>query len=178
MLPETMNDPTLRDENEIVDLDTCSKKKSLLIAAAITTLLGFVGYSYLFLCIHYAIGGVAAAGHFANRHRVTLTSLSGAKLGAVAAFCGMLVFYVAFPLWYLPSVPEEQWMEMREQVIKQAYESGQPEAAEVAGSLFTSDNVPMFLIGIFVVLAFASLLLGALGGVIGAALFKKGPVAQ
>lgn len=173
-----MNDPMQRDEDEIVDLDTCSKRKSVLIAAAITTLLGFVGYSYIFLCIHYVIGGVAAAGHFANRHRITVSSLTGAKLGAVAAFCGMLIFYVAFPLWYLPSVPEEQWTELREQVIKQAYESGQPEAAEAAGSLFTSDNVPMFLVGILVVLTLASLLLGALGGVIGASLFKKGPAAR
>lgn len=165
-------------ENEIVDLDACPKMKSIIIAMVVTGVLGFVGYSYLFLCIHYVIGGLAASGHFAKRHQISFSALVGAKLGAISSFFGMCLTYVGFPLWALPAISDEEWTLIREEFIKQAYESGQPEAAEVGETLFVSDNVSMFLIGIFVAGTLLSLMLGALGGLIGASFFKKGPEAK
>ncbi|MBC2606358.1 hypothetical protein [Pelagicoccus albus] len=167
-----------RDEDEIVDLDTCSQKKSIALAAAITAVLGFVGYSYLFLCIHFVIGGLAAAGHFAKRFGITISIFTGVKMGAISSFLGMLITFVAFPLWALPSITDEEWAKLREEFIRQAYESGQPEAAEVGERIFVSDNATMFLVGIFIAGTVLSLVLGSLGGMLGATFFKKGPEAK
>lgn len=173
-----MSEPTKEDEVEIVDVDTCSKKKSILLATGVTILLGLVPYSYMLLLGHYVLGGLAAAGHFASRYKISISFAQGAKLGAISAFLGMLVVYVAFPLWLLPRVSDEEWAQLTEQMVKEAYESGRPEVAEAAQNLFVPENVPMFLIGLLVAGTFASLLLGALGGGLGSAFFKKGPPAQ
>ncbi len=163
---------------QVVDLDTCPKKKSIVIGAAVTLLLGFVPYSYVFLMCHYFFGGMAAAGHFARRHRVSISAFQGVKLGVMSSMIGMLVFFVAVPLWLLPSVTDEQWAEVSEQLVKDAYESGQPEAADIAQDFLKSENVPTMLIGMFVVLLISALCLGSLGGLVGSAAFKSGPPAR
>lgn len=173
-----MSDIYQREELEIVDLDTCSKKKSILIGVAITAVLGFVPYSYLFLGIHFLLGGVAAAGHFAKRYSVTISAFTGVKLGALASLLGMLTTFVAYPLWALPTITDDEWTMVREQVMKQSYEQGRPEAADFAEKFLVADNVTLFLVVVFVMGFGFSLLLGSLGGLIGSAVFKKGPEAQ
>ncbi len=173
-----MNESLSEEIPEIVDLDTCSRKKSVLIGAAFALVLSLVPYSYMFLCCHYAVAGFAGAGHFANRYQVTISPFQGAKLGALSAFVGMLVFYVAVPLWVLPSVTDEQWAEASEPFVQDAYERGQPEAAKMIESFMGADSVSTMLVVMFVVLFLASLALGSLGGVMGAVFLKKGPPAQ
>lgn len=173
-----MSEMNEHEEGEIVDLDTCSKKKSILIAAGITAALGFVGYSYLFLCIHYIIGGFAAAGGFAKRHSITISAGTGAKLGAVSSFLGMLVAFTVFAIVFYNGFSEADFETAREEILQKFYEDGQPEAAEFAENL-SLEQVRPLVVGVMLAAGSAlSLILGALGGVIGASVFKKGPRAQ
>ncbi len=173
-----MSEMNEHEEGEIVDLDTCSKKKSILIAAAITAVLGFVGYSYLFICIHYIIGGFAAAGVFAKRHSITISSGTGAKLGAVSAFLGMLVAFGVFAYVFYNGFAQADFDTAREELLRKFYEDGQPEAAEFAENL-TLEQVRPLVVGVMLAAgSLLSIILGAVGGVIGANLVKKGPRAQ
>lgn len=166
------------EEGEIVDLDTCSKKRSILIAAAITAVLGFVGYSYLFLCIHYIIGGFAAAGGFAKRYSITISASTGAKLGAVSSFLGMLVTFTILIILFYNGVADGGIEEVREEMLQRLYEDGNAEAADWLEE-FSLDGLRFFIVSVFVAAGAAlSLILGALGGVIGASVIKKGPLAQ
>ncbi len=166
------------EEEEIVDLDTCSKKKSILIAAAITAVLGFVGYSYLFLCMHYIIGGFAAAGSFAKRHQISFTAGTGAKLGAVSSFLGMLVAFTVFAIVFYNGFAEADFETAREEILRQFYEDGQPEAADLIENM-TLEQVRPLVVGVMLAAgSLLSLILGALGGIIGASVFKKGPLAR
>ncbi|MDQ8181850.1 hypothetical protein [Pelagicoccus sp. SDUM812005] len=173
-----MSEMNEREEEQIVDLDTCPKKKSILIAAAITAVLGFVGYSYLFLCIHYIIGGFAAAGGFAKRHSISISAGTGAKLGAVSSFLGMLVAFTVFAIVFYNGFAEADFETAREEILRKFYEDGQPEAAEFAENL-TLEQVRPLVVGVMLAAGSAlSLILGALGGVIGASVFKRGPQAR
>lgn len=173
-----MSDMNEHEEGEIVDLDTCSKKKSILIAAAITAVLGFVGYSYLFLCMHYIIGGFAAAGSFAKRHQISFSAGTGAKLGAVSAFLGMLVAFSVFAIVFYNGFAAEDFEVAREELLQKLYEDGQPEAADIVENL-TLEQVRPLVVGVMLAAgSLLSLILGALGGIIGSSVFKKGPRAQ
>ncbi len=171
-----MNDP-MNAEDEIVDLDTCSKRKSILIAVAITAVLGFVPYSYPLLCGHFFLGGFAAAGHFAKLHRITISFGRGAKMGSLSAFLGMAV---AFPIVFafpLLNTSEEAWQEMADSLSQSFYERGQPEAVEVIQKALPPENIGFVVFSLFILLSVFAVLLGALGGGLGASLFKKGPQA-
>ncbi|MDQ8187304.1 hypothetical protein [Pelagicoccus sp. SDUM812002] len=173
-----MSDINEQEGGEIVDLDNCSKKKSILIAAAITAVLGFVGYSYIFLCMHYIIGGFAAAGSFAKQHKISFTAGTGAKLGAVSSFLGMLVAFAVFAIVFYNGFSETDFETAREEILRQFYEDGQPEAAEFAENL-TLEQVRPLVVGVMLAAgSVLSLILGALGGVIGSSVFKKGPLAR
>ncbi len=173
-----MSDKNEQEEGEIVDLDTCSKKKSILIAAAITAVLGFVSYSYIFLCMHYIFGGFAAAGGFAKRYSITIPAGTGAKLGAVSAFLGMLVTFSIFIVLFYNGVADEMIEQFRGEMLQRLYEEGRAEAADWFET-FSLDRIRLLIVFAFVAAGSAlSLILGALGGVIGASVFKKGPLAQ
>ncbi|MDQ8204803.1 hypothetical protein [Pelagicoccus sp. SDUM812003] len=165
------------NEVEIVDLDTCSKKKSILIGALVTLLLGLVPFSYVLLLGHYLLGGLAAVGHFAKRHKITIAGFQGVKIGAMAAFLGMLPAFGLFS-YQAMQLTEEDIAPIREEAVQDAYESGQPEAVEVLEKLMVVDNIPSMLGVCFVIVGLGSLALGSLGGLIGASVFKKGPLAQ
>ncbi|MBK1877903.1 hypothetical protein [Pelagicoccus mobilis] len=173
-----MSDLNEREEDEIVDLDSCAKKKSIFIAAAVTAVLGLVGYSYMLLGIHFVIGGFAAAGHFAKRHSISFSSMIGAKLGALSAFLGMLVSFTVFAIVFYTGFTEEDFEPLREQILQTLYEDGQPDAAEYAENMTLEQVRPLILGAMITVGSVVSLLLGALGGVIGAAMFKRGPEAK
>lgn len=163
---------------EIVDLDGCSKKKSILIAAAVTAVLGMVGYSYMLLCIHFVIGGFAATGHFAKRYSISFSSMIGAKMGALSAFLGMLVSFSIFAIVFYTGFTEEDFEPLREEILQTLYQDGQPEAAEFAENMTLEQVRPLILGAMITVGSVVSLLLGALGGVIGSSMFKRGPEAK
>lgn len=163
--------------DEIVDIDSCPKTKSVLLGAGVACALGFVPFSYPFF-LHYIIGGFAVAAHFAKRHRVTLSGGQGAKLGALGALGGMLAFFVIGPLWYLPSIPKETWDKLSQEMIDQSYAKGRVEVAQLLESVDLSSMVTSMLIGMFLIFLVLSLALGALGGSFGAMLFKRGPEAM
>lgn len=173
-----MSEANEHEEGEIVDLDSFSKRKSILIAAAVTAVLGLVGYSYMLLCIHFVIGGFAAAGHFAKRYSISFSSIIGAKLGALSAFLGMLVAFVVFAIAFYTGFTEEDFEPLREQILQTLYEDGQPEAAEYAENMTLEQVRPLILGAMVTIGSVVSLLLGALGGIIGAAMFKRGPEAK
>ncbi|EDY83261.1 hypothetical protein VDG1235_2886 [Verrucomicrobiia bacterium DG1235] len=173
-----MSELNEHEEQEIVDLDTCSRKKSILIASGITVLLGFVGYSYIFLCIHYVLGGIAASGHFAKRHSISFSSGTGAKLGALAAFFGMLPILALIVFFLYTGFGETEFEQVREEIVRTMYEDGNPEAAEFAEKAELSELKPGITAVVAVLGTSLSLLLGSIGGVIGANLFKKGPEAR
>lgn len=165
-------------EGEIVDLDNCSKKKSILIGALVALLLGFVHYSYLFFFIHFVIGGLAGAGHFAKRHSISITGGTGLKIGAVSAFLGMLPVLVFVIGFLYTGFGDAEFETVREEIVRTMYEDGNPEAAEYAENAVLADLKPAIAVAFAAAGSVFSLVLGSFGGLLGSALFKKGPLAQ
>lgn len=166
-----------REEGQIVDLDTCPKGKSILVGAAITAILSIASFGIPSLGLPYILGGFAAAGHFAVRHKITIKAWQGIKLGIIACLLGGLVGLVR-PVIQLMSMTEADWKEQADMLSQDAYESGMPEFADAIQELYTAENIPLFLGGMLIIVLVSGVVLGTLGGLLGSAFLKKGPLAQ
>lgn len=173
-----MSDQFREEIPEIVDLDECSKKKSVLVGAAFALALSLVPYTWILFGLHLLICAAVAVGHFAKRYKVTVSFMTGAKIGTMASVLAIVVFYFVSPFWAIRNFPEEQWDTMKSDVIEQLYESGQPDAAAEITKMDFATILPYVLIAAFIVFVLFSAVLGFFGGGIGSALYKKGPEAQ
>lgn len=173
-----MNEANEHEEDEIVDLDSCSKKKSVLLGSLVGVLLSLVPISFLILILPYTLAGLAAVAHFTKRHTVTISSGTGAKIGALAAVIGMVPILILTISVFMTGGIDEQFEQLRHQYIKEAYENGSPQLAEAAEGLNLDDAMPLILIGVGFLLTAVSLLEGAIGGLLGAAMYKRGNLAK
>lgn len=173
-----MSDQRASEPPPILDLDHYPKKKAILLGAAVTLLLSFVQYSWLFFCFHLAVGGLAAAGYFAKSHQISFSFWTGAKMGALASMLGVFVFYLAAPLRVLSTLSNEQWDEFKGPLIEQFYQNGQPALATELEKMAYADIRVALLIAILALMLGLAAVGGVLGGGLGALFFKRGPEAR
>jgi len=169
-----------QEESEIADFDALAARKSLLFGALTTFLLSFAPVVN-FLCLLNTIGGgLVCVWHYTRSHAVSVTAKGGFKLAASAVFFGMAGVCAVLEIVLL-STGGLDMTGFKESYIEQMLSSGRPEQARMieesfpdklrgdeAGVIFALITIPFL----------AALLGGAIGGPLGAALFKKGPVAQ
>ena len=166
------------EQPAVLDLDDYSKKKAILLGAAVTLLLSFVPYSWVLLFGHLGVGGLTAAGYFAKSNQISFTFGTGAKMGALAALLGTFVFYLLGPARAFTMLSEEEWNELKQPYIEQFYQQGQPEVATQLENMAYGDIKPFVLGMILLLLLALAAIGGALGGGLGAVFFKKGPEAR
>ncbi len=163
-----------------------SKVPSILVGAAVATILGIVvqfvntgpavgnqvlgGIMGCIACLAYAIAGVIAVYHYTNTHGLTISPGSGAGLGALAGVAGALIGYLIGLLLQtvgvFPSAEELMQMQM-EMMRDQGMTEDQIEAVEQFAG-FSQGPIAVAIAVVF------GAILGAIGGAIGAAMFKKG----
>lgn len=173
-----MNGLNEEDDVEIVDLDQCSKKVSILIGSAVTMVLSFVPYSWILLGLHIGIGALAGVGHFTKKHAIRLSFLNGGKIGALVGILGIAAFYVVGPFWYIQTITDEEWTDWKEQIIETYYEKGNPELAKELEKVDFASMTPHALVVMAIFLVLIGAVLGFIGGGVGAAIYKRGPEAQ
>jgi hypothetical protein len=154
-----------------------------LVAALLATILTFpaqggnpiVGFAAC--CIPAILGGLIAVWHYTNTNNLTLAMGAGAKLGAMAGLVGALIStvlsYVLKALGLLPSTSEAAEIQ-RQAMIERGMTDQQIEQAMRIAEM-SSGILGQLVFVIVGCLIFA--LIGALGGLIGASMFKKGPTA-
>ena len=161
-----------------------SKTTSILIGAAVYAVVGAImtflatrgGLAAAALggcgaCLAAFAGPVTAVWHYVTTYRLTLPAGSGAGLGAVTGLVGAafstLLTYALRALNVLPTVAEAAEIQ-RQMMIDAGLDAAQVDAQLQAGQAMSG---PLVEIGLAVV---AGLIVGAIGGAIAAAAFKRG----
>lgn len=150
------------------------KAQSILLGAAVVAVLStsYLGLVNCFCCAGVIAGAMVAVWHYTENNKLTLSTGEGVMIGVAAAAIGAVVSLILnflltgiglgseemirqFALEYLQDmVPPEQLEEIEEQMATPAS----------AGAYFVNG-----LCGVVIYVIF-----GAIGGAIGAAVFKKG----
>lgn len=150
-----------------------SKSQSILlagaaigVAATILALIPVIGSCLA--CITYIGGGVLAVWHYTDRHQLTLSGAQGAGMGALAGIVAMAVAGILQFLFMSMGLTPP----FREVIADQLDTSGMDPAQ--ADQILAMASSPLFIVGVVLVALVVYAILGAIGGAIGASLFKKG----
>lgn len=150
------------------------KTQSILIGGAVVAVLStsYIGFINCLCCLGVIIGSMTAVWHYTNTYSMTIPAGQGALLGLLAAVVGVvlatLVNYILINLGirsdqaivefilnrFADQMPPEQVDAMEEQL----------DAPITFGAYFVNGLIGLVVSSIF----------GAIGGAIGAAVFKKG----
>ncbi len=150
-----------------------NKAESILLVGVIAGLAGvlasFIPAAGDFIsCLAYIGAGMLVVWHYADKHRVTLTSGGGINLGVLT---GLVAFVTGFSLDTIirligvkPSLQEE---------IRQGFEQSGADMSQLGGfgEFMMSPAYVLVIAGIGLVM---SVLLGLVGGLIGSKVFKRG----
>lgn len=151
------------------------KGQSILLGAGVVAVLStsYLGFVNCLCCAGVIAGAMVAVWHYTTNNNLTIPAGEGAVIGLLAAVAGGLIALVLnliltgiglgadeaireFALEYLrDAVPPDQLDDIEEQM----------EAGQTAGAIVINGLCSVVIYAIF----------GALGGVIGASVFKKGP---
>ena len=164
------------------------QKQSILIGALVTALLGvLLAYfsqgggqaaatvsGLVACCVPALAGSLMALWHYTDVYAVTLSTGEGARLGAVTAAVGsILSALLTYLLRFVGVFPdtEEQIEMMREEMVDQGMSPEQIDQALEFSQNFMS---PLAQVGFVIAAVFIYALVGAGGGALGSALFKRG----
>ena len=179
-----MSDPLSSSESEVVNLDNCSSKNALLVGALVAFVLSFVPILNAMCCIHLAIAGLITVFVYTNKHKIAIEVWQGIKLAVLAVFIGSALATLVYDLGIAMTHDFDAGM-LKEMIISQIESSGRGNTEQAVE--FVEKVVPDELSAVHVVVivcfqliaaALASFVGGAIGGSIGAASFKKGPLAK
>lgn len=150
-----------------------NKSQSILLAGAAigvaAPILGLIpAIGSCLSCIAYLCAGLLAVWHYTDRHNMTLKGGEGAGLGALAGIVAMAVAsvlgYLFMAIGLTPPI---------RQVIEEQLDTSGVDPAQ-ADQIMEMASSPLFIVAFFVVALIIYAILGAIGGVIGANVFKKG----
>lgn len=153
-----------------------SKTQSILIAgvsmAVVAALVGFFPVvGGCLTCVAVLAAGLIAVWHYTDTYNLTITGGTGAGMGAAAGavmtVVGILLGLVLAVLGLQPGFGEG-----RRQALQGLEDSGlDPEQLDQFSGIIESAAFPLVIVACTLVVY---LILGAIGGAIGAAVFKKG----
>lgn len=153
-----------------------SKLNSLLLGGLLIGILStsYLGFINMACCAGVILGAMAGVWHYTNENDLTIPPGTGAGMGVMMGIIGSLVALALNYVVGLVGLPDSEAIS---QQIQQMFMGGgemTPEQEEAMEAMQDQANNPAFRamqIGIgFVVTA----IFGAIGGAIGAAVFKKG----
>ena len=154
------------------------KGQSILLGAGVVAVLStsYLGFVNCLCCAGVIGGAMVAVWHYTTNNNLTIPAGEGAVIGLLAAVVGGIIAVILnlmltgiglgadeaireFALEYLrDAVPPDQLDELEEQM----------EAGQTAGAILINGVCSVVIFAIF----------GAIGGVIGASVFKKGPTTE
>lgn len=121
-------------------------------------------------CLAIVAGGAVAVWHYTKATRTTLAAGEGAKMGlSTGAVALVISTALTLVFWLFAGMPS-----MGDYMAEQMQRGGQdvpPEQAEMVAAMFSS---PGMIAGIIVASVVVMLGAPALGGLLGASIFKKG----
>lgn len=140
----------------------------LAVALLNTSYLSFINY---ICCLGVLIGAVVAVWHYVDSNEATLTSGQGAVLGMLAATVGFFVSYVLNLVLILAGIRHDLAMGM---FMYNQFGSQMPpeQADEMLRQLEQPFSIVQYMWGLIALPVFVGV--GALGGLIGAKMFKRG----
>lgn len=148
-----------------------SKTQSILLGGLVAGLLStsYLGLINLACCAGVIIGAVVAVWHYTNTYNLTISGGQGAAMGALAAVIGAVIGGLLSYLLQFIGIPgvQELFQGSFEQFLSEEQLEqleAQQEMAENIGAVLLGIGINMLIYAIF----------GAVGGVIGANVFKKG----
>ena len=149
-----------------------NKSQSILLAGAAigvtAAILGLIpAIGSCLACVAYICAGVLAVWHYTDRHHLTLKGGQGAGIGALAGIVAMAVASIlGFLFMAIGLTPPIR------QVIEEQLDASGMDPAQ-AEQIMEMTSSPLFIVGVFLVALVIYAILGAIGGAIGASVFKK-----
>lgn len=135
------------------------------IAAAIVNLIPTIGGCVA--CLFYVGAGIAAVWHYTDRHQLTIMGGQGAGLGALAGIVAGVVAFLLQLLFQVLGLAPSWRVAMQEQFDRSGMDPAQIE--EIMQTL----SSPLVMTGIILAGIVVDAVLGAIGGAIGASIFKR-----
>ncbi len=150
------------------------QKQSILLGGLVTALLStsYLGFINCLCCAGVIIGSLVTVWHYTNTHELTITSGNGALLGLFTALIGgVIAIILNYVLMQVGLGANEAIMNM---VLNNFADQMPPEQVEAMEAQMEAANT----FGAYIMNALFGLVItaifGVIGGVIGAAVFKKG----
>lgn len=151
-----------------------SKTQSILLSGGVIgivlVVVQFIPWVGACLCVLAILGaGLLAVWHYTDTYQLTVAGGTGAGMGALAAVAaGIVDGVIGLIFQALGLVPSAE--EAAQAFLEGMQQAGSGEQAEAVRQLVES---PLFLIAVFGIQLLIFAVLGAIGGAIGASLFKK-----
>ena len=152
-----------------------SKQQSIILGGIVVTILStsYLGLINMFCCLGVLLGSMVAVWHYTETYEITLKSGDGAKMGALAAIFGLVVAGILN--YILIAVFDIRHDQAIAQYMLDLFGDNMP--AEQYDQTIAEMNAPLtirkalngMLMGLALFPAF-----GAIGGILGAKMFKKG----
>ncbi|MEL7363842.1 MAG: hypothetical protein AAFN13_17325 [Bacteroidota bacterium] len=150
------------------------KQTSILIGGLVVTVLStsYLGFINFVCCLGVLVGAIVTVWHYTSTNTVTISGGDGAKMGVLAALIGLVASAVIN--YVLALVGLDATAFVNQLVLDRFGDAMPPEQVaeierQIADGPRISDVVTSLGVGSILYALF-----GAVGGVIGAALFKKG----
>ena len=177
--PEPSPDPAFRD------LDDCPMKPSLIRGGAVAFVLTLFPFSLFICCLPLILAALVGVFDYTKRYGISLGVPQGMKVGVLCCLVGYglsILFYVT--VWAV--FDHQIGMETYQSVFRSFLENLPPEIVDDMGDEVTDSIDEMgeleFHVGMLVQQIFGLILTsaigGCIGGLIGSAMFKKGPEAK
>ena len=178
-------DPEPSPEPAFRDLDDCPMKPSLIRGGAVAFVLTLFPFSLLICCLPLILAALVGVYDYTKRYGISLSIPQGMKVGVLCGLVGYgLSTLVYDALWIV--FDHQIGMETYQNVFRSLLESLPPEVVDEMGEEVTDSIDEMgdqeFHLAVLIQQIFGLILTstigGCIGGLVGSAMFKKGPEAK
>ncbi len=167
-------------------METPAKSQSILLGAVVTGVLGVIfslaaqqyqWLGFISCCLVPIVGGLLAVWHYTTTHELTIPGGEGAKIGALTALFGNILSSILAVVLSFVGIGHNPFSSKaaREAALRQLENQNiPPEAYDQALQQIERFTSPGFILLFAVIGLIAYALVGAVGGAIGASIFKRG----
>ena len=151
-----------------------SKQQSIILGGLVAGLLStsYLGLINFLCCAGVIIGAMVAVWHYTDTHRLTISAGEGAVIGLLAGLVGAVVSLILNYILIEMGIRSDQ--AISQFIINQFGDNMPPEQYDAMAEQMNADLTLSAYLANGLFAAILSLVFGAAGGAIGAAVFKKG----
>jgi len=187
-MSEFYPDPEPSPEPSFRNIDECPMKPSLIRGGAVAFVLSFFPFSLVICCLPLIVAALVGVHDYTKRYQVSLDIAKGMKIGVLCCMLGYGMELVVYDfVWF--AFDYQIGAETYQNVLRGLLDSLPPEAIEELGDKLDELNESidqiaaqkfnvLVIIQQFFGLILVSAIGGCIGGLIGSAMFKKGPEAK